>query len=404
MVTNKSLSKPASQWQFRELRELADAHPQESLYLEFKKPGEFLASGGTFSGDKLAKELAETASAFLNSDGGIILLGVQTTPVGTRTEQLKPLNQWDDESTFETLAISLTPTQVLDRVNSNLAPPPFGIEAQAVDVPLANGKKTTIFVVSVPSSVTAAHQSTRSLRYYKRIHDADKPMLDYEIRDVNNRRTGPLLLLEVHLSDLAGRPIRRMPEENGSWVTAEERRFVLVLTTRNVGRATAPVARFDIGIPSGWEKVDPVTEWFKVTPFEQQMYGSVAVFMRSGISRTVPRGQRVEKVVKQETTWYGRRWPISDTEDHPLWSSETIVPLGTVRLQMPSSIGEDVWMPWRVMAEGMPDTRGAAFFKRKYDNDLKVINFALNDVDWAVVGGAEAEQQRFDYLHDKYVG
>ena len=61
-------------------------------------------------------------------------------------------------------------------------------------------------------------------------------------------------------------------------------------------------------------------------------------------------------------------------------------------------------MPWRVMAEGMPDTRGAAFFKRKYDNDLKVINFELNDVDWAVVGGAEAEQQRFDYLHDKYVG
>ena len=393
MVKNGSHIKSASQWQLQDLRELAEAEPQESLYLEFKKPGEFLVDG-KFSGDRLAEELAETASAFLNADGGILLLGVQTNIIDARTELLRPLDQWDERNTFERLGITLTASQILDRINSNLAPVPFGIEAQAIDV---NGL-TTIFVCSVPSSGTAAHQSTRSRRYYKRVADGDQPMLDYEIRDVNNRKAGPLLPIELHLSNIAGQPIRYMPDGNGSWLTTEKGRFQLVLNTRNVGRATGAVARFDIGIPSGWEVVD-VSDWFNVTTIEQQMYKFVTVFMQSGISTLVPRSQRSKKVVEQVTTWYRRRWPVSDTQDYPLWPSpETVVPLGSIQLQLLSRSTEHAWLPWRAMAEGMPDMRGAAFLNRDND-DLTLVNFALNDIDWAQ---GEFESQRFDYLVEKF--
>jgi len=291
--------------------------------------------------------------------------------------------------------------QILDRVNGNLTPKPFGVEAKAIEVPLAEGS-ATIFVVSVPSSVTSAHQSTRSWRYYKRIADGDQPMLDYEIRDVNNRRTGPLLLLEVNISDpeYNGGHIQHMPDGKGSYLTPKEGRFLLVLTTSNVGRATAPVAQFDIGIPNGWGVVGVSgVSWFKVTAIEQQMYESVTVFMGSAISRVVPRRQRTAKIVEQPATWYRRRWPISDTQDYPLWPSpEIIVPLGLIQLQMPTSTDENVWLPWRIMAEGMPDMRGAAFLKRDR-SDLTVINFELNDIDWAV---GLAEDQRYRRLFERY--
>jgi hypothetical protein len=50
------------------------------------------------------------------------------------------------------------------------------------------------------------------------------------------------------------------------------------------------------------------------------------------------------------------------------------------------------------MAEGMPDIRGTAFLNRD-DSDLTVINFALNDIDWAV---PVAEEQRYDRLIERY--
>jgi len=172
---------------------------------------------------------------------------------------------------------------------------------------------------------------------------------------------------------------------------------LLVLTTSNIGHATAPVASFDIGIPFGWGVVGRET-WFKVTAIEQQLYKSVAVFIRSGISKRVPRIQRTEKLVGQAAAWYKRRWPVSDTQDYPFWpSAETIAPLGSVPLQMSMTTDEAVWIPWRAMAEGMVDTRGAALLKRD-GPDLTMINFTLNDIDWAV---PEAEEQRYNYLIEK---
>ena len=54
--------------------------------------GEFVQNS-SFSRDLAARELTETVSAFLNSDGGVILVGVQTDRYkrDKKTELLKPL-------------------------------------------------------------------------------------------------------------------------------------------------------------------------------------------------------------------------------------------------------------------------------------------------------------------------
>ena len=61
-------NKPAAQWTIQDIDALIV--PEEGAYLEFKKATEFLANG-KFVRSILIEELVETASAFLNADGGI---------------------------------------------------------------------------------------------------------------------------------------------------------------------------------------------------------------------------------------------------------------------------------------------------------------------------------------------
>lgn len=85
--------KRASSWEVSDIRELIGT--EEGVYLEFKRPLEFVRNG-IFSRDEVARELAETVSAFLNSDGGVILVGVQTDKhkKDKKTEFLKSLKTW----------------------------------------------------------------------------------------------------------------------------------------------------------------------------------------------------------------------------------------------------------------------------------------------------------------------
>ena len=130
-------------------------------YLEFKKPNEFMVQD-KFSWDRFSEELAETVSAFLNSDGGVLLIGVQTDRVAAdkRAERLKQHGEWVSNQTLEHVGIKLTPSQIGDRIYGNILPKPFGIEVNSIDVQLKEGA-TRIFVITVPTSDTGAHQSLR---------------------------------------------------------------------------------------------------------------------------------------------------------------------------------------------------------------------------------------------------
>ena len=97
--------KPASLWSVGEIQALEQL--EEGPYLEFKKPSEFFINNN-FSLDTFTSEILETISAFLNSDGGVLLIGVQTTGLATekRVEKLRPLNEWESKQTLEHLGTS----------------------------------------------------------------------------------------------------------------------------------------------------------------------------------------------------------------------------------------------------------------------------------------------------------
>ena len=163
------LSRPAYQWRLEDVQQLAQA--EEGLYLEFKKPTEFL-DNNQYSRDRLAGELAETASAFLNSQGGVLLIGVQTTQSTTdrRVEYLRPTHEWDVDGIWAKFGINVTTSQISVLIYGNLSPRPVGIEVQPVEVDVP-GTTTTAFAATVPVG-TQAYQSSE----------------DLEVRSKNGRR------------------------------------------------------------------------------------------------------------------------------------------------------------------------------------------------------------------------
>ena len=190
-------AKPASSWEVSDIEKLVGT--EEGIYLEFKRPSEFVKNG-KFSSDWAAKELTETVSAFLNSDGGIMLVGVQTDKHKTdrKIEFLKPLEEWSSNQTWEYFGIHLTVSQIRDLIYGNISPKPSGVEVKDFGIQVGEAK-TAVFVVTVAPSQLGAHQSVKTQRYYRRTGDGDEPMLDFEIRAVNNRRSGPLLYLTCKL-------------------------------------------------------------------------------------------------------------------------------------------------------------------------------------------------------------
>ena len=151
----KSTDKPASQWTVQDVEALENL--EEGAYLEFKKATEFLTNG-QFDRSKLIDELVETASAFLNADGGTILLEVQTYPSADdkRVEYLKPTVDWEWSGTLEEWSINQSASQVQEIINSNLSPRPFGIQVDRVEVDVSD-ECTGVTVVTVPASQMGAH-------------------------------------------------------------------------------------------------------------------------------------------------------------------------------------------------------------------------------------------------------
>ena len=120
MVERSWLDKQASEWTTQALIDLAGE--SEGQYLEYKKASEF-DRNGVFRRNTLKKELTETASAFLNADGGVVLLGVQTRGPQD-AEILEPLGAWSFDDTLGRRGIDFRGGQILDILSGNLMPRP----------------------------------------------------------------------------------------------------------------------------------------------------------------------------------------------------------------------------------------------------------------------------------------
>jgi hypothetical protein len=163
-----------------DLQSLITGQVEESISLEYKH-GAALARD-----DKKRDEITKDVSAFANSAGGLIIYGIAEGPTAT-TKHLPAAFAPVDRTQFS--------RESLEQVIQRIQPKIDGIEI--VPIPLTSSTNHIAYAVSIPQGDTA-HQAADK-RYYKRHNFMAVPMEDYELRDVMNRLTHPIIELEAEI-------------------------------------------------------------------------------------------------------------------------------------------------------------------------------------------------------------
>jgi predicted HTH transcriptional regulator len=178
---------------------------QENIHLDYKDSRALTNNGAR---DSLAKDV----SAFANSDGGLLIYGVEEKDnlpvrIDAGVDDAQRSREWIESA----IMTGITPR--LDDV-------------KIVPVPVSAGH--SLYVVETTKTFRGPHQSSDK-RYYKRHNFKSVPMEDYEVNDVRNRRKqlSPLVIFKV----------------------SEYRRFVAAFDVGNVGEVVAEDVQFKFSAP-----------------------------------------------------------------------------------------------------------------------------------------------------------
>ena len=167
---------------FSDIEDLINVRKErEGYHLDFK--GEF------GNPDKAKKELAKDISAFANSDGGFLIVGIDKNNniVGIeRTIQNKPIDEWIN--------------QIL---NSNVEPQVFYFDPKII--PLPNNEKILV-VIHIPESTKKPHMVTEWNNYFIRVNDSSKSANHSQVRDmfeISKRRSDEFIdfIIKRNLKD-----------------------------------------------------------------------------------------------------------------------------------------------------------------------------------------------------------
>jgi len=179
-------------WDQARLEQLKRDSIEESLTLDYKSAAALGRS------DSKKREITKDVSAMANSAGGTIIYGMKED--GHKPESVDPI----DRDSFS--------AEWLQQVINNIRP---HIDVRIEPVEIDGDASKAVYVVEIQQSTTA-HQA-QDLRYYKRFNRLSQPMHDYEIRDVMNRATAPVLDVEFRIRS-AGK-VGRYPETYEIWPT-----------------------------------------------------------------------------------------------------------------------------------------------------------------------------------------
>lgn len=158
---------------FEDIENLISAKIRESEVLEYKGASKkFL--------DKDKNEIAKDVSAMANSNGGVIIYGIDTD----KEDKTKPIGisgvHPDNIESFDRV------------VNSQIKREIKGVQKRIIS---KNSMK--VMIVFVPQSDDSPHQSLIDKRYYRRSLSESIPM-EHDIVELHfGRRLGPILKLEV---------------------------------------------------------------------------------------------------------------------------------------------------------------------------------------------------------------
>lgn len=161
------------------LQDLIDNKIEESLNLDYK------ASGSLDTSDRKKTEISKDVSAFANSDGGIIIYGINEDPQNKHL----PLG-------FDPIDRNKISKEWLEQIiQSKIQPRISNFKIYPIEID--NNINDVVYLVEINKSTTA-HQADDK-RYYRRFNFNSVPMYDYEIKDILNRVKTPIVQLEFEI-------------------------------------------------------------------------------------------------------------------------------------------------------------------------------------------------------------
>jgi hypothetical protein len=154
----------------------------ESLRLDFKASA--LLSQPT---DRIVKQLTEDVSAFVNTEGGLIVIGIKEGKSGRKSVGVE-IDEGVDPA-------GMPPERLEQLIASNISPSVPGLVVRPV--PLSGNKTGRVaYVVIVPKGTTA-HQARQLHKYLGRTEFAAVPLEDHVVRLLMTRKKAPHAVIEI---------------------------------------------------------------------------------------------------------------------------------------------------------------------------------------------------------------
>lgn len=147
---------------------------EESAHLDFKE------AGALAKNDKKKGDIAKDISAFANSDGGIIVYGIEEKGHQAHSVSYIDGNEFTKEWLEQVINTNITP--VID-------------DLSIIPIRINGDVEKTIYIVKVPRSARAPHMS-HDKRYYHRINFMSVPMEEFQVRDLFYRRNKSKLSIQ----------------------------------------------------------------------------------------------------------------------------------------------------------------------------------------------------------------
>jgi|MTBAKMStandDraft_1061839.scaffolds.fasta_scaffold10264_1 hypothetical protein len=168
---------------------------QENIHLDYK--------ASPALSKKKRDEICKDISAFANSDGGVVIYGIEEvnalpTSLDSGVDTSKINREWIE--------------QIL---TTNISPEIPGIEIVEIKI----DPQYSYFVLKIPKSHNAPHQAPDN-KYYKRYNFMSSPMEHYEIEDIRNRSINIPSLVDFNV-ELNGHLMKLVVENIGEIVARD---------------------------------------------------------------------------------------------------------------------------------------------------------------------------------------
>lgn len=164
-------------YNIEDVNSLIENEAEESVYLDFK------ASGSLSKEPKKKEEIAKDVSAFANSDGGIIVYGIEEND-----HKASSLSFVDGHIYTKEWLEQIIQDNIQRRID----------DLRIYPIRLDGDISKTIYVVKIPRSNNAPHMSADKC-YYKRNNFRSVKMEEYEVRDLFYRESVPDLRISEYV-------------------------------------------------------------------------------------------------------------------------------------------------------------------------------------------------------------